>query len=99
MLGRGLVSCPDLALQIAAAARGDVLQPMAWDALLPLLRAFWRQAMAKLSPRYAPGRLKQWVAMLTRTYPEATALFKTLRQETDCMRISAMLNGRETTEV
>jgi tRNA-dihydrouridine synthase C len=91
MLGRGLVSCPDLALRIAAAARGEALAPMPWDALLPLLQDFWLQATAKLSPRYAPGRLKQWVAMLTRTYPGAVTLFQALRQETDCARISEML--------
>jgi len=96
MLGRGLVSCPDLALQIAAAAQGHDLQPMTWEALLPLLQNFWRQATAKLSPRYAPGRLKQWVAMLTRTYPGAVELFTALRQETDCTRISALLGMNDT---
>ena len=91
MLGRGLVSRPDLALQIAAARDGREYQPMSWDQLLPLLREFWRQAQAKLSPRYAPGRLKQWLAMMTRSYPEAVALFAELRREDDCARISRLL--------
>lgn len=91
MLGRGLVSCPDLALQIAAARDGHEYRPMTWQALLPLLQAFWQQAQAKLSPRYAPGRMKQWVAMLTRNYPEAVALFAELRRESECARISALL--------
>ncbi|MFK3906616.1 tRNA dihydrouridine synthase [Pseudomonas monteilii] len=91
MLGRGLVSCPDLGLQIAAARDGREYRPMTWAALLPLLQAFWQQAQAKLSPRYAPGRMKQWVAMLTRNYPEAVALFAELRRESDCARISALL--------
>ncbi|MBA1194830.1 tRNA dihydrouridine(16) synthase DusC [Pseudomonas entomophila] len=91
MLGRGLVSCPDLALQIAAARDGREYRPMAWQALVPLLQAFWQQAQAKLSPRYAPGRMKQWVAMLTRNYPEAVALFAELRRESECARISALL--------
>lgn len=67
---------------------------MSWDDLLPLLREFWRQAQAKLSPRYAPGRLKQWLAMLTRSYPEAVVLFAELRREDDCVRISRLLGLR-----
>lgn len=91
MLGRGLVSRPDLGVQIAAAHSGTPYQPMGWDQLLPLLQAFWLQAQAKLSPRYAPGRMKQWVAMLTRSYPEAVLLFAELRREDDCARIGRLL--------
>ncbi|WP_426150178.1 tRNA dihydrouridine synthase [Pseudomonas sp. DC3000-4b1] len=95
MLGRGLVSRPDLALQIAAAAQGQAITPMEWEQVVPLLQDFWGQATAKLSPRYAPGRLKQWVAMLTRTYPGAVMLFSALRKETDCARIDALLGLAE----
>ncbi|MBD1550385.1 tRNA dihydrouridine synthase [Pseudomonas typographi] len=91
MLGRGLVSRPDLARQIAAAEQGVALAPMAWEQALPLLQRFWRLATDKLSPRYAPGRLKQWVAMLTRSYPEASTLFEQLRRETDCQRIARLI--------
>ena len=91
MLGRGLVSRPDLARQIAAARAGDEVVPMRWDELLPLLQDFWQQARRKLAPRYAPGRLKQWLAMLTRSYPEAVALFAEIRRENDCARIDALL--------
>ncbi|AIR91554.1 tRNA dihydrouridine synthase [Pseudomonas cremoricolorata] len=91
MLGRGLVSRPDLGLQIAAERDGHAYQPLDWQALMPLLREFWRQAQAKLSPRYAPGRLKQWLAMLTRSYPEAVALFGDVRRTDDCQLISQML--------
>lgn len=91
MLGRGLVSRPDLALQIAAEKQGCELAPMSWSAFLPLLQDFWLQARRKLAPRYAPGRLKQWLAMLTRTYPEAVTLFAQIRRETDCERIDALL--------
>lgn len=95
MLGRGLVSRPDLALQIAAAGRGEVALAMDWEQCLPLLRGFWRCARRKLAPRYAPGRLKQWLGMLTRSYVEAASLFMTLRRETDCVRIDALLHAPE----
>ncbi|QKZ03652.1 tRNA dihydrouridine synthase [Pseudomonas eucalypticola] len=91
MLGRGLVSRPDLARQIAAAQAGIELAPMTWAELMPLLQAFWRQAVRDLTPRQAPGRLKQWLAMLTRTFPEAVELFTLVRRETDCDRVGQLL--------
>jgi tRNA-dihydrouridine synthase C len=91
MLGRGLVARPDLARQIAAARAGQEVIPMTWQELQPLLANFWLQARHKLSPRYAPGRIKQWLAMLTRSYPEATEMFNMLRRETDCQRIDCLL--------
>lgn len=91
MLGRGLVARPDLARQIAAARAGQDVVAMSWAELQPLLADFWLQARRKMSPRYAPGRLKQWLAMLTRSYPEATELFNLLRRENDCLRIDGLL--------
>lgn len=88
MLGRGLVSRPDLARQIAAWRDGADTTPMTWAELWPLLQDFWRQARGKLAPRYAPGRLKQWLAMLTRN-SEAAQLFAELRRENDCERLDA----------
>ncbi|WP_313089599.1 tRNA-dihydrouridine synthase family protein [Pseudomonas sp.] len=91
MLGRGLVCRPDLARQIRAAHHGTEVEPMRWDELQPLLAKFWLQARRKMSPRYAPGRLKQWLSLLTRHYPEAVALFAQLRRENDCQRIDRLL--------
>jgi len=91
MLGRGLVARPDLARQIVAAKAGQDVVAMSWAELQPLLADFWLQARCKMSPRYAPGRLKQWLAMLTRSYPEATELFNLLRRENDCLRIDGLL--------
>ncbi|MBD9484599.1 tRNA-dihydrouridine synthase [Pseudomonas sp. PDM14] len=91
MLGRGLVSRPDLARQIAAAQARQPVAPMTWEEFLPLLQDFWLQARGKIAPRYAPGRLKQWRAMLTRSYPEAIALFAAMRRENDCAQIDALL--------
>lgn len=93
MLGRGLVSRPGLARQIAAVRAGEQPGEMSWSELQPLLLDFWQQARRKLAPRYAPGRLKQWLAMLTRTYPEASALFAEIRREQDCERIDHLLAG------
>ncbi|WP_339485788.1 tRNA dihydrouridine synthase [Pseudomonas sp. EL_65y_Pfl2_R95] len=91
MIGRGLVSLPDLARQIAMFKAGEPVVAMTWQEFQPQLKDFWLQARKKLSPRFAPGRLKQWLAMLTRNYPEAVLLFNQLRRESDCLRIDAIL--------
>lgn len=91
MLGRGLVSRPDLALQIAAAVRGEETAAQSWAEILPRVQRFWVMAQRKLAPRYAPGRLKQWLGMLTRSYPEAAALFAQVRRESDCALIDRLL--------
>jgi tRNA-dihydrouridine synthase C len=91
MLGRGLVARPDLARQIAAARAGEDVVEMSWAQLQPLLQDFWVQCVAQLTERQAPGRLKQWLAMLTRNYPEAVALFAALRRETSLEQVSLLL--------
>lgn len=91
MLGRGLVSRPDLARQIVAAEAGEEVIAMTWAELYPLVQDFWAQAVSQLTPRSAPGRLKQWLAMLTRNYPEATELFTALRRETDCDAVGRLV--------
>ncbi len=91
MLGRGLLSRPDLARQIAAEQAGQVVDVMQWPEILALLEDFWQQARSKLAPRYAPGRLKQWLKMLARSYPQAADLFVAVRAETDCLTLDELL--------
>ena len=91
MLGRGLVARPDLARQIAAARRGETIEPMDWAALVPLVQEFWAQVRAKLPDRQAPGRLKQWLCWLRQSYAEADVLFAAVRTETDCVRLDAVV--------
>ncbi len=73
MLGRGAVADPFLARRL----RGEEVP--GWEALLPLLARFWLGVCGKVSPRHAPGRLKQWLGLLRRNYPEAEALYRSLR--------------------
>jgi len=91
MLGRGLVARPDLARQIAAARAGEDVVAMTWAQMQPMLQDFWTQSVAQLTERQAPGRLKQWLAMLTRNYPEAVELFTAMRRETDLEQVSRLL--------
>ena len=91
MLGRGLLSRPDLARQIAAERDGEQWQALDWPQIQLLLQDFWQQSRNKLLPQYSPGRLKQWLKMLARSYPQAQELFCAVRRESDCVRLEAML--------
>lgn len=82
MIGRGLVCQPDLAREISAFIRGEDYQPLDWLGLWPLLQEFWQRVRLQVSPAYAPGRLKQWLSMLTRSYPQASEFFALVRRET-----------------
>jgi len=91
MLGRGLVARPDLARQIVAAHKGEAIEPMRWDELVPFVQDFWAQVRAKLPDKQAPGRLKQWLCWLRQSYVQAESLFVAVRTETDCVRLDAVI--------
>ena len=90
MIGRGLGRCPDLGLRILQDADAAVL---GWDELWPWLGDFFRQTRLRVVDRHAPGRLKQWLAMLGQHYPEARALFDSLRRETCADAVTRRLEG------
>lgn len=91
MLGRGLIARPDLALQIKAAHSGQVVTPLAWSAIQPLLQGFWLRQRSRQPTRYAPGRLKQWLVWLARSYEEGAALFAAVRTVSDCEALDRLL--------
>lgn len=82
MIGRGLVVRPDLARQIRRFQAGAALEPLSWEALQPWLAEFFVQTRERMVDRHSPGRIKQWLSLLTRGYPQAQALFDELRRET-----------------
>lgn len=90
MLGRGIVADPGLARAIRAADAGRVDEaPLAWGELLPHLGAFWHRVCEDLEPRQRAGRLKQWLNLLRRRFPEAEAAYQHVRTMTDQRAISA----------
>lgn len=88
MLGRGLITRPDLARRIRA---GKSTIPMPWAELLPWIATYFGQACAAASPRHAPGRLKQWLGMLRAAYPEAGLLHRELRSLHEPEQVSWLL--------
>lgn len=94
MLGRGLVARPGLALEILA-AQDDAAPPeqamqshvaLTWPQLMPLINDFWNLVCVRLLVGQQTGRLKQWLNLLRRVYPEAQQAFeavKTFHQPAD----------------
>ncbi len=92
MLGRGMVANPALALEILAndttreskLANGQSHNDwsktnLSWAELLPLIADFWRLVCDRLDRRQQTGRLKQWLYLLQRHYPQAQLAFATAR--------------------
>lgn len=81
MLGRGAVADPLLASRIRAAVAGTDVSGMTqdWAELGGLIARFWLLANRKLAPQHTPGRLKQWLGLMRRAYPQAEALYADLR--------------------
>jgi len=87
MIGRGAIARPDLARLIQADNRGDYLAPLNWQEVLVLITDYHDIMMAKAGdkPRLKgiAGRLKQWIKLLGRSYPEARDLFAVIRPSHD----------------
>lgn len=73
MLGRGAIADPLLARRV----RGE--QTGGWDEVAPGVTAYWQGVRQKVVPAHAGGRIKQWLALLRRNYPEAEVLYQRLR--------------------
>jgi tRNA-dihydrouridine synthase C len=85
MLGRGAVADPFLAARLRGEPAGT------WLDLERPLHAFWAGVRAKVEARHAPGRLKQWLMLLRRTWPEAEALYQRVRPIRDPAEIDPVL--------
>lgn len=91
MLGRGAVADPLLARRIRARETHD---PAAqWGEVAEMVMDFWAQAQRKVLPTQAPGRLKQWLNLMRRSYPQAEALFASLRSLRTAGEVSQVLRG------
>ncbi|MDR0201635.1 MAG: tRNA-dihydrouridine synthase [Delftia acidovorans] len=94
MLGRGIVADPGLALAIRAAVEGGqmpagrVAARVFWSDLVPQVQRFWDMVCEDLEPRQRAGRLKQWLNLLRRRFPEAEQAYQEVRTQTDQREIT-----------
>ncbi len=91
MIGRGAVADPWLATRIRQEGMGEGGTVPAWLDVLPALASFWPQVCARVEPVHAPGRLKLWLGLLARAYPEAAALLQQVRPLRELADVDAAL--------
>ncbi|WP_303783366.1 tRNA-dihydrouridine synthase [Azovibrio restrictus] len=87
MLGRGAVADPLLPRRIRGEATGG------WPELRPHLADYWVQVCRRVLPEHAPGRLKQWLGLMRRAYPEAEQLYTALRPVRGVAEVDALLRA------
>ncbi|MBP5986411.1 MAG: tRNA-dihydrouridine synthase family protein [Azonexus sp.] len=73
MLGRGALADPLLPRKLRGEATGG------WAELVPSVATYWHGVRQRVLPVHAGGRLKQWLMLLRRHYPEAEVLYQRLR--------------------
>ncbi len=94
MLGRGAVADPLLARRIRTRKVGEAGDAVAeWDAVAAMIMDFWAQVQNKVLPTQAPGRLKQWLNLMRRSYPQAEAMFASLRSLRTAGEVSVALRA------
>ncbi len=85
MLGRGAIADPLLARRVRGEAVGG------WDEVSRGVADYWLGVRRKVVPVHAGGRIKQWLALLRRNYPEAEVLYQCVRPLKDADSIDVAL--------
>ncbi|MBX2849563.1 MAG: tRNA-dihydrouridine synthase [Acidiferrobacterales bacterium] len=94
MLGRGALSCPDLARAIKAnhGRDGDqIYQLMLWPEVIEVLLNYLSQSQSK-HEYFVSNRCKQWLAFLQRQYSEAAELFQQIKRYKDANDVFSALH-------
>lgn len=82
MLARGALCRPDLGAAIQAHYRSIDPIPFTWDHVRELLIHFLERNQLQYDARYAVNPVKQWLVYLKIYYPQAAALFSTVKRLT-----------------
>lgn len=91
MLGRGLLSKPDLALEIKALKTGAEFTPLTWAEMCEKLSEFLAVTAQRYDKKYMGNRVKQWLFYLCRNYPQANQLFESIKRSRDYDFIQASI--------
>jgi tRNA-dihydrouridine synthase C len=59
-----------------------------WEEVRTMVATFWTRVQAKVTPVQSPGRLKQWLGMMQRIYPQAGVLFGEIREARKAPEVS-----------
>ncbi|MRR51309.1 MAG: dihydrouridine synthase [Rhodocyclaceae bacterium] len=91
MLGRGAVADPLLACRLKEG--GEAPSADDWSILAGMIAMFWERVQEKVMPHQSPGRLKQWLGLLQRNYPEADRLYRDIRELRHATEVGRTLAG------
>jgi tRNA-dihydrouridine synthase C len=91
MLGRGILSCPDLAQQIKSANHNIDTSTLEWKNVVNLLDQFCTVTSQEYEPKYVGNRIKQWLGYLRRQYTHAESLFEAVKRLKSPEEISAAI--------
>ncbi|MBB5213176.1 tRNA dihydrouridine(16) synthase DusC [Microbulbifer hydrolyticus] len=83
MFGRSLLARPDIGLQIQALSDGRDYQPLQWHQVAALLYDYYSTTQDLYPAKYLGNRIKQWLAYLKLSYPEATIFFERIKRHRD----------------
>ena len=83
MLGRGVLCRPDLARLLRAADRGDTRAALRFEDITALLLVYLDMNLEHYDARHAANPIKQWLGYLRWYYPQAAALFASIRRLRD----------------
>lgn len=81
MLGRGLLSCPDLARQIKAHLNNEDYRPLTWPEICQMLFDYYQKTTPLYDERNCGNRVKQWLMYLSRQYPQAQLFFDDVKRK------------------
>ncbi len=82
---------PGSACAFSTTVAGSRPPAVPWPQLWPLMQSFWALVERRVERRHRAGRLKQWLNLLRRRYPEAQAAFDALRTTNDADALGAWL--------
>ena len=93
MLGRGLLACPDLALQIRASVKGESHHALQWPDLVAELARFYLATKDIYPKRFLGNRVKQWLYYLQMHYSEAEDFFHSIKRYKEPEQFAAAFSG------
>ena len=94
MIGRGAVMRPDLARQIKQYENGEEVCEMPFAEILGRINLFVDLCLFQTAnEKYAVARLKQWLGMMKKAYPEAQALFDAVRTVREAEAVKKIVTG------
>ncbi len=96
MLGRGAVMRPDLARQIKQYEQSGSTQEADFAEIAGWINLFFDLCTAKeANNKYPVARLKQWLGMMKRAYPQAEDLFARIRTLKEAAEVKQVLESFE----